>query len=98
MSGSVGMIPTGEHRTTGRETFLRATLSTACSTSAGLGSDPDLRGEKPATNPRPVDDNDDDDDDDTLRKEQMVWVFENGVLRRIFGPKRDELTGKWRSP
>jgi hypothetical protein len=23
-------------------------------------------------------------------------VFENGVLRRIFGPKRDELTGEWR--
>jgi hypothetical protein len=23
-------------------------------------------------------------------------VFENKVLRRIFGPKRDEVTGKWR--
>jgi hypothetical protein len=23
-------------------------------------------------------------------------VFENSVLRRIFGPKRDELTGEWR--
>jgi len=23
-------------------------------------------------------------------------MFENGVLRRIFGPKRDEVTGKWR--
>jgi hypothetical protein len=23
-------------------------------------------------------------------------VFENGVLRRIFGPKRDEVTGGWR--
>jgi len=23
-------------------------------------------------------------------------VFENRVLRRIFGPKRDELTGEWR--
>jgi hypothetical protein len=23
-------------------------------------------------------------------------VFENGVLRRIFGPKRDEVTGVWR--
>jgi hypothetical protein len=23
-------------------------------------------------------------------------VFENGVLRRIFGPKRDEVTGEWR--
>jgi len=25
-------------------------------------------------------------------------VFENKVLRRIFGPKRDELTGRWRKP
>jgi hypothetical protein len=25
-----------------------------------------------------------------------VWVFENRVLRRIFGPKRDEVTGGWR--
>jgi hypothetical protein len=25
-----------------------------------------------------------------------VRVFENGVLRRIFGPKRDEVTGEWR--
>jgi hypothetical protein len=23
-------------------------------------------------------------------------VFENRVLRRIFGPKKDEVTGKWR--
>jgi len=23
-------------------------------------------------------------------------VFKNGVLRRIFGPKRDEVTGEWR--
>ena len=23
-------------------------------------------------------------------------MLENGVLRRIFGPKRDEVTGKWR--
>ena len=23
-------------------------------------------------------------------------VFENRVLRRVFGPKRDELTGEWR--
>jgi hypothetical protein len=23
-------------------------------------------------------------------------VFENGVWRRIFGPKRDEVTGDWR--
>jgi hypothetical protein len=25
-----------------------------------------------------------------------LWVFENRVLRRIFGPKRDEVTGEWR--
>jgi hypothetical protein len=25
-------------------------------------------------------------------------VFENRVLRRIFGPKRDEVTGDWRKP
>jgi hypothetical protein len=32
----------------------------------------------------------------TLREEHRLWVFENGVLRRIFGPKRDEVTGEWR--
>jgi hypothetical protein len=31
-----------------------------------------------------------------LREEQRLRVFENRVLRRIFGPKRDELTGEWR--
>jgi hypothetical protein len=25
-------------------------------------------------------------------------VYENRVLRRIFGPKRDEVTGEWRKP
>jgi hypothetical protein len=25
-----------------------------------------------------------------------LWVFENKVLMRIFGPKRDEVTGEWR--
>jgi hypothetical protein len=25
-------------------------------------------------------------------------VFENRVLRRVFGPKRDEVTGEWRKP
>jgi hypothetical protein len=25
-----------------------------------------------------------------------LWVFENRVLRRVFGPKRDEVTGEWR--
>jgi hypothetical protein len=32
----------------------------------------------------------------TLRKEYRLRVFENRVLRRIFGPKRDELIGGWR--
>jgi hypothetical protein len=32
----------------------------------------------------------------TLREEQRLRVFENRVLRRIFGPKRDELTAEWR--
>ena len=32
----------------------------------------------------------------TLREESMVRVFENRVLRRVFGPKRDEVTGEWR--
>jgi hypothetical protein len=31
-----------------------------------------------------------------LRKECRLSVFENKVLRRIFGPKRDEVTGEWR--
>jgi hypothetical protein len=26
----------------------------------------------------------------------MTWVFENRVLRRIFEPKRDEVTGDWK--
>jgi hypothetical protein len=30
----------------------------------------------------------------TLRKERRLRVFENRVLRRKFGPKRDEVTGK----
>jgi hypothetical protein len=29
----------------------------------------------------------------TLREEHRLRVFENRVLRRIFGPKRDEVTG-----
>jgi hypothetical protein len=29
----------------------------------------------------------------TLRKEHRLRVFENRVLRRIFGPMRDEMTG-----
>jgi transcription termination factor 2 len=31
-----------------------------------------------------------------MREERRLRVFENGVLRRIFGPKRDEVTGEWR--
>jgi hypothetical protein len=33
----------------------------------------------------------------TLRKEQRLRVFENRVLRRIFGPKRVEVAGGWRN-
>ena len=32
----------------------------------------------------------------TLREEHKLRVFENRSLRRIFGPKRDEVNGKWR--
>ena len=32
----------------------------------------------------------------TLREEGRLRVFENKVLRRIFGPRRDEVTGEWR--
>jgi hypothetical protein len=31
-----------------------------------------------------------------LWEECRLRVFENRVLRRIFGPKRDEVTGEWR--
>ena len=31
-----------------------------------------------------------------LREESKLRVFENMVLRRIFGPRRDEVTGEWR--
>ena len=31
-----------------------------------------------------------------MRKELWLKVFENRVLRRVFGPKRDEIAGKWR--
>jgi hypothetical protein len=33
----------------------------------------------------------------TLREEHRLRVFENRVLRRIFGPTRDEVTGEWRN-
>jgi len=32
----------------------------------------------------------------TLREERRLRVFENRVLRRVFRPKRDEVTGEWR--
>ena len=32
----------------------------------------------------------------TLREERRLRVFENRVLRRVFGPKRDEATEEWR--
>jgi hypothetical protein len=32
----------------------------------------------------------------TLREKRKLRVFENRVLRRIFGLKRDEVTGEWR--
>ena len=32
----------------------------------------------------------------TFREERRLRLFENRVLRRIFGPKKDEVTGDWR--
>ena len=32
----------------------------------------------------------------TFREEHRLGVFENRVLRRIFGPKRDGVAGEWR--
>ena len=32
----------------------------------------------------------------TLREEYRLGVFENRVLRKVLGPKRDEVTGEWR--
>jgi hypothetical protein len=31
-----------------------------------------------------------------LREEHRARVFKNGLLREIFGPKTDEVTGEWR--
>ena len=31
-----------------------------------------------------------------MEEERRLRVFENRVLRRIFGPRRDEVTGEWR--
>ena len=32
----------------------------------------------------------------TLREKRRLRVFENRMLRRVFGSKRDEVTGEWR--
>ena len=32
----------------------------------------------------------------SLREENKLSVFENMVLRRIFGPRKDEVTGEWK--
>jgi hypothetical protein len=32
----------------------------------------------------------------TLREECRLRIFENRVLKRVLGPKRDEITGEWR--
>ena len=32
----------------------------------------------------------------TLREERSLSEFENTVLRRMFGPRRDEVTGDWK--
>ena len=32
----------------------------------------------------------------TLRKEHRLRVLENRVLRKIFGPERDEVIGEWK--
>ena len=31
-----------------------------------------------------------------MREELRLRVFQNRVLRRVFGPKREEVTGEWR--
>ena len=33
----------------------------------------------------------------TLREKHRLIVFENRVLRKLFEPKRDEVTGEWRN-
>jgi hypothetical protein len=32
----------------------------------------------------------------TLREEHRLRMYKNRVLRRMFGPERDEMTGGWR--
>jgi hypothetical protein len=55
------------------------------------GLNPGLRGGKPATNRLSYGAT-----SLTLTEEHRLRVFENRVLRRIFGPKRDKVTGGWR--
>ena len=31
----------------------------------------------------------------TLREKRRLWVFENRMLNKIFGPNREEVTGEW---
>jgi hypothetical protein len=33
----------------------------------------------------------------TLREEHRLRLFQNRVLERMFGPKKDEVTGEWRT-
>jgi hypothetical protein len=33
----------------------------------------------------------------TLREERRLRVFENSVLRKVFGPRRENVTGEWRN-
>jgi hypothetical protein len=33
----------------------------------------------------------------TLREEHWLRMFKNRVLRKMLGPKRDEVTGEWRT-
>jgi hypothetical protein len=33
----------------------------------------------------------------TLRDEHRLWMFEKRLLRRIFGPKKDEIMGGWKT-
>jgi hypothetical protein len=33
----------------------------------------------------------------TLKEEHRIRMFENGMLRKMFGPKREEVTGGWRT-
>jgi len=34
----------------------------------------------------------------TLKEERRLRMFQNLALRRVFDPKRDEVTGEWRKP